>query len=48
MTRLVRREENERTRKLMDREMMSPSEREEFEEIFDDFDDLKKKDKTIH
>ena len=36
---LVRREENERTRKLMDREMMSPSEREEFEEIFDDFDD---------
>ena len=46
--RLVRREENERTRKLMDREMMSPSEREEFEEIFDDFDDLKKKDKTIH
>ena len=45
---LVRREENERTRKLMDREMMSPSEREEFEEIFDDFDDLKKKDKTIH
>ena len=44
---LVRREENERTRKLMDREMMSPSEREEFEEIFDDFDDLKKKDKTI-
>jgi len=45
---LVRREENERTRKLMDREVMSPSEREEFEEIFDDFDDLKKKDKTIH
>ena len=45
---LVRREENERTRKLMDREMMSPSEREEFEEIFDDLDDLKKKDKTIH
>ena len=28
---LVRREENERTRKLMDREMMSPSGREEFE-----------------
>ena len=45
---LVRREENERTRKLMDREMMSAAEREEFEEIFDDFDDLKKKDKTIH
>jgi hypothetical protein len=48
INKLVRREENERTRKLMDREMMSPSEREEFEEIFDDFDDLKKKDKTIH
>ena len=45
---LVRREENERTRKLMDREVMSAAEREEFEEIFDDFDDLKKKDKTIH
>ena len=44
---LVRREENEIARKLMDREMMSPSEREEFDEIFDDFDDLKKKDKTI-
>ena len=46
---LVRREDNERTRKLMDREMMSPSEREEFEDIFDDFEDIKKKTKkTLH
>jgi len=46
---LIRREENERTKKLMDREMMSPSEREEFEDIFDDFEDIKKKTKeTLH
>ena len=46
---LIRREENERTKKLMDREMMSPSEREEFEDIFDDFEQFKKKTKeTLH
>ena len=28
--------------------MMSPSEREEFEEIFDDFEDIKKKNKTTY
>ena len=46
---LIRREENERTKKLMDREMMSPSEREEFEDIFDNFEQFKKKTKdTLH
>ena len=38
-----------RTKKLMDREMMSPSEREEFEDIFDNFEQFKKKTKdTLH
>ena len=45
---LIRRDDNERTKRLMDREMMSEEEREELEEIFDSVIRSEKKKRTIH
>ncbi|MAJ05102.1 MAG: hypothetical protein CMH03_10480 [Marinovum sp.] len=44
---LIRRDDNERTKRLMDREMMSENEMQELEEIFDSVVKQGKK-KTIH
>ncbi len=44
---VMRREDNPRTERLMDREMMRQDELDEYEEIFEAFNDVKKK-STIH
>ena len=44
---VMRREDNPRTERLMDREMMNQDELDEYEEIFEAFNDVKKK-STIH
>lgn len=44
---VMRREENPRTERLMDREVMREEELEEYDEIFEAFNDIKKK-STLH